>query len=62
MFTRLLTDLERKRIKAYVKADGERASSIRQLVARCNKHLPQIKADLELLERLTRTYEQAKRH
>jgi len=61
MFTRLLTDLERRRIKAYIKADGERDSSIRQLIARYNKHLPQIKVDLELLRQLASTYEKSKK-
>ena len=57
MFQRILTDLERRRVKAYLKADGERDSIIRALVSRAKKHTPILKQDLELLERLLATYD-----
>ena len=60
MFTRVLTDVEKRRIQRYLKADGEKDVNIRQLVARSRKHVPQIKADLELLGRLLATYEREK--
>jgi len=53
---RILTDLERKRVKAYLKADGERESVIRALVSRARRHIPTIKSDLDLLDRLLITY------
>jgi len=62
MFTRVLTDLERKRVRAYLRADGERESVIRAIASRARRHLPRIREDIELLEQLLRTYEQTKRH
>ena len=55
MFTRILTDLERKQLRAYLKADGKKETSIRMLVIRARRHLPTIKADLDLLEKLLAT-------
>ena len=60
MFTRLLTDLERKRLRAYLKADGERSSVVRALASRARRHLPQIEEDLQLLRSLLEAYEQQK--
>jgi len=62
MFTRILTDLERKRIYSYLKADGEKDINIRQLAMRCRRHLSLIKKDVEVLERLMRTYEKTKKY
>jgi hypothetical protein len=56
MFTRILTDLERKRIKSYLKQDGEKDVNIRQLVMRYKRDLPTIQSDMDLLERLLATY------
>jgi hypothetical protein len=60
MFSRILTDIERKRIKSYLKADGEKDVNIRQLIMRSRRHVPTIKADLELLEKLLATYTREK--
>ena len=57
MLTRLLTDLERKRIRSYLKADGEKTHAIRILVGRGKKFLPQIEEDTTLLKDLLQTYE-----
>jgi predicted transcriptional regulator len=57
MFTRILTARERKLIHAYLSKDGERTSSVRQIAYRARRDLSTIKADIELLERLLRTYE-----
>jgi len=57
MFTRILTSLERRRIEAYLKADGKKDTAVRVLTTRARHHLPQIKEDLELLERLVKVYE-----
>jgi len=60
MFTRLLTDLERKRLRAYLKANGERSSVVRALASRARRYLPQIEEDLQLLRSLLEAYEQQK--
>jgi len=57
MFSRILTDLERRQVKAYLKANGERTHNVHVLISRSKVYLPQIKSDLELLERLLATYE-----
>jgi len=56
MFTRILTERERKRIQAYLRTDGEKSTAIRQLVTRAKQHMPTIRSDLELLEKLLATY------
>lgn len=56
MFTRVLTERERKRIQAYLRADGEKSTAIRQLVTRAKQHIPTIQSDLQLLEKLLATY------
>ena len=60
MITTVLTPKERRRIQAYLDADGEKISPIRQLVTRARRYLPNIKDDIALLEKLLSTYE--KRH
>jgi hypothetical protein len=45
----LLSDLERRRIHAFLKADGERISAVRGLATRCRQNLPRIEADLKLI-------------
>jgi hypothetical protein len=57
MFQRILTDLERKRIRAYLKADEERTEGIQNMVSRMRRYGPRIKEDLELLEQLISVYE-----
>jgi hypothetical protein len=61
MFTRILTGLERRRIKIYLKQDGEREAPIRKLVNRGRTYLPQIEADLSLVKELLATYERTKK-
>jgi len=56
MFTRILTEVERKHIRAYLKQDGEKEIQIRKVVYGARKHLPTIRSDLELLEKLLATY------
>jgi hypothetical protein len=57
MFTRILTDLERRRINAYLRQDGEKEAPIRKIANRARNHVPRIKADLDLLEKLLQTYQ-----
>jgi len=56
MFTRILTDVERKQIRSYLRQYGEKDVLIRSLVSRSKRHLPTIRSDLELLEKLLATY------
>lgn len=57
MFTRVLTDLERRQAKTYLKQDGEKTLNIRVLAVRARKFLPQIEEDTRLLKQLVHTYE-----
>jgi hypothetical protein len=56
MFSRILTDAERKRIRSYLKQDGKKEVLIRQLVSRARRQVPTIRSDLELLEKLLQAY------
>lgn len=56
MFSRILTDAERKRIRSYLKQDGKKEVLIRQLVSRAKRQVPTIRSDLELLEKLLQVY------
>ena len=60
MFTRVLTELERKQARAYLKQDGEKTLNIRVLAIRAKKFLPQIEEDTQLLKRLVQSYEREK--
>jgi len=56
MFTRILTDVERKYVVKYLQRDGEKVVQVRKVVSGARRHLPKIKEDLELLERLLQAY------
>jgi hypothetical protein len=56
----ILTDLERKQAKAYVKQDGHRTVNVRVLTIRAQRYLPRIKEDVELLQQVLDTYEREK--
>ncbi len=56
MFTRILTDVERKYVVKYLQRDGEKVIQVRKVVSGARRHLPKIKQDLELLERLLQAY------
>jgi DNA primase catalytic subunit len=60
MFTRVLTDVERRHIAKYLKQNGKKQVYVRKIVYGARKHLPQIRADIELLENLLKTYEREK--
>ena len=57
MFTRILTDLERRRINSYLRQDGEKQAPIRKIANRARNYTPRIREDLALLEKLLATYE-----
>jgi hypothetical protein len=56
MFTRILTEVERKHIKAYLKQDGKKEIQIRKVVYGARKHLPTIQTDVDLLRKLLAAY------
>ncbi|MGD0549510.1 MAG: hypothetical protein ABSA81_03055 [Candidatus Bathyarchaeia archaeon] len=61
MNPKILTELERQKIHAYLKRNGEKDLHIRQVVFNARKQLPTIKADVELIDKLLAAYEKAKR-
>ncbi len=56
----ILTDLERKQARLYVKQDGHRTVNIRVLTIRGQRYLPKLKEDLDLLQQVLDTYERNK--
>lgn len=61
MFTRILTDVERRKIKAWLEKDGEREVAVRKIAYLGKRDLPRIKSDVILLEKFLVTYERAKK-
>ena len=61
MFTRILTALEREVAAKYLKRGGAKIGHIQVLVSRANKHLPTIRNDTELLEKLLTQYNGVKK-
>jgi len=57
---KILSPLEEQQVKAFLKEDGEKNMSLRVLITRVRKNLPEIKRELELLERFVRAYQKAK--
>jgi hypothetical protein len=61
LFTRILTDVERRKIKAWLEKDGEREVAVRKIAYLGKRDLPRIKSDVILLEKFLVTYERAKK-
>ena len=61
MFTRILTDLERRRISAYLRQDGAKEAAIRKIANRARTYSPRIREDLDLLTKLLAVYEKSKK-
>lgn len=61
MFTRILTDVERRYVRKYLEKDGKKVIQVRKVVSGAKRHLPKIKEDLELIERLLQIYSATKR-
>ncbi|MGA3405652.1 MAG: hypothetical protein ABSD49_07975 [Candidatus Bathyarchaeia archaeon] len=59
MHTGLLSELERRRIRAYVKADGKKPSALRGLATRCRQSRKQIQEDLDLIDEFLKHYEES---
>jgi hypothetical protein len=60
MHPRILSPLEERQIKTYLKADGEKNLNVRVLVTRAHKYFPQIEKDVALVKELLVTYERKK--
>jgi hypothetical protein len=60
MFTRILTDVERKYVVKYLQRDGEKVIQVRKVVSGARMHLPKIREDLALLEKLLEAYARSK--
>lgn len=56
MFTRILTDVERKHAIKYIRQDGKKEIAVRKVVYGARRHLTKIKMDVELLEELLASY------
>jgi hypothetical protein len=56
MHPRILSPLEEKQIRSYLKQDGEKTLNIRVLVSRAKRQMPQIMQDITLLDRLLAAY------
>jgi hypothetical protein len=61
VFTRVLTDLERRQAKDFLRHNGAKTPNVQVLVCRARKYLPNINTDVELLERLIQAYEASKK-
>ena len=56
MHPRILSNLEEKQIRAYLKQDGQKEAPVRNIASRAKKFMPAIRSDLALLEKLLATY------
>lgn len=61
LFTRILTDVERRKIKAWLERDGEREVAVRKIAYLGKRDLPKIRSDLILLERFLVVYEKIRK-
>jgi hypothetical protein len=61
VYTRILTEDERKKIKSYLRTDGKRDATIRKIVSRARRYRGQIMLDFRLLEELVGRYEQTRK-
>jgi hypothetical protein len=57
LFTRILTDVERRKIKAWLERDGEKEVAVRKIAYLGKRHIPKIKSDLLLMEKFLIAYE-----
>jgi precorrin-6B methylase 1 len=53
--------VERRYVRKYLEKDGKKVIQVRKVVSGAKRHLPKIKEDLELIERLLQIYSATKR-
>ena len=61
LFTRILTDVERRKIKAWLEKNGEKEVAVRKIAYLGKRDLPRIKSDLTLLEKFLASYKEARK-
>lgn len=54
---RILSPLEEQQVKAFLREDGEKNLNMRVLALRARKNLPEIRRELELLEKFVKAYQ-----
>jgi hypothetical protein len=54
---RILSHLEEQQVKAFLKEDGKKNLNIRVLALRVRKNLPEIREELDLIEKFVKTYD-----
>ena len=60
MFSRVLTNEERRLIGKWLKTDGEEEMHIRVIATRARRFVPQIEADLMLVRKLLERYDRVR--
>ena len=60
MNPRVLSHVEERYINAFLRQDGEKNVNLRVLAFQVRKHLPEIKRELELLDKFIREYQKTK--
>ena len=60
MNPRISSRLEERYINAFLKQDGEKNVNLRVLAFQVRKHMPEIRRELELLEKFASAYQKAK--
>jgi hypothetical protein len=61
MYPRILTEHERRKIKGFMRANGERDPLIRSLISRTRKYERRIQDDLALLQLFKKKYDETKK-
>ena len=57
---RILSLLEEHQVKAFLKEDGGKNLNVRVLALRARKNLPEIRRELELLEKFVKAYQKGR--
>ena len=57
MNPRILTRLEEQQVKAFLREDGKKYMNLRVLALRARQNLPEIRRELELIEKFVQAYE-----
>jgi hypothetical protein len=61
VYTRILTEDERKKIRSYLRTNGKKDATIRKIVSRARRYRGQIMLDLQLLEDIVAHYEKTRK-
>jgi uncharacterized membrane protein len=61
VYTRILTEDERRKIRSYLRTNGKKDATIRKIASRARQYRGQIMLDFQLLEDLVARYEQTRK-